>query len=216
MTEVAASILSADFANLGKQVQLMCKYGADFIHVDVMDGHFVKNLTFGPLFVSAIKKYASVPLDVHLMMDNVSVFIDDFINAGADRISIHLGISDDVKNLLKHIKSKGVKVGLCISPSEPASLIIPFLTLLDFVLVMTVEPGFAGQKFMDNQLQKIEDVKKIVQDYPVQIEVDGGINDITGKAAVKAGADILVAGSYIFNSKKPQNAIVALKGLSNG
>ncbi|MGN1090999.1 MAG: ribulose-phosphate 3-epimerase [Alphaproteobacteria bacterium] len=213
MAKVAASILSADFANLGNQVKMICQQGADFVHMDVMDGHFVPNLTFGAPIIKAVKPFSSVPLDVHLMMTNPQEYIDDFINAGADRLIIHQEITADVQKLLKYIRKKGIKAGICLKPATSVKKIQPLLKDLDLILVMTVNPGFAGQSFMKNRLSKITQAKKMVQGYDIEIEVDGGINDITGDLAVKAGADTLVAGSYIFNSKNTQKAINLLKGL---
>ena len=212
MVKVAPSILSADFARLGQEVADICQNGADFVHVDVMDGHFVPNLTFGAMVLKAIKPYSTVPMDVHLMVTNPKDYLHSFVLAGANRLTIHQEISDDVGKLLREIRSLGVKAGLCLKPQTPAEVIIPYLDLLDLVLVMTVEPGFGGQLFMEDKLPKITALKKIIGDRSIDIEVDGGINDKTGKAAVLAGADVLIAGNYIFKSEDRKKAIKMLKG----
>lgn len=209
---VSGSILSADFACLGRVVKELCSAGVDFVHVDVMDGHFVPNLTIGPMVVSAIKRSSTVPLDVHLMMSRPSVLLDSFIKAGSNRITLHAEIEEDVRSLLMQLKEKGVDTGLCLKPATPAETIIPYLDLLDQVLVMTVEPGFGGQDFRPELVKKIYDVKKIIQGRFIQIEVDGGLNDKTAPNCVKAGADILVAGNYILKSSDWHQAIMLLKG----
>lgn len=214
MTAVSVSILSADFACLGQTVADLCRAGADFIHVDVMDGHFVPNLTMGPMIVAAVKPYATVPLDVHLMMSRPSVLLNAFVTAGADRITLHEEIKEDVRPLLQRLKAKGVAVGLCLKPATPAETIAPFLDMLDHVLVMTVEPGFGGQPFQPEGLDKIRSVKTLIGDRPIQIEVDGGINCQTGPACVAAGADILVAGNYVLKAPDWHQAICALKEAS--
>lgn len=212
MVKVAPSILSADFARLGQEVADICKEGADFVHVDVMDGHFVPNLTFGAMVLKAIKPYSSVPIDVHLMVTNPKDYLRPFVLAGANRLTIHLEIGKGIDKLLSEIRSLGVKAGLCIKPQTPVEAIIPYLDLIDLVLVMTVEPGFGGQLFMEDKLPKITALKKLIGNRPIDIEVDGGINDKTGKAAVLAGADVLIAGNYIFKSENRKEAIKILKG----
>ncbi len=213
MVKVAPSILSADFANLGQEVKDICLAGADFIHVDVMDGHFVPNLTFGAMVLKAIKPYASVPMDVHLMMSNPADFVDSFIAAGANRLIIHQEIDQDVGQILSHIRSVGVKAGLCVKPKTPVEAVVPYLDMLDLILVMTVEPGFGGQSFMEDKLPKISALKQLIGNRPIDIEVDGGINDKTAAAVVHAGTDVLIAGNYIFKSPDKKAAIETLKGI---
>ena len=212
MIKIAPSILSADFACLGKEVADICADGADFIHFDVMDGHFVPNLTFGAMVLKAIKPYSTVPMDVHLMMTNPKDYIDNFITAGANRVTIHQELGGDVAALLSYIRAQGAKAGLCIKPKTPAEAVIPYLDLLDLVLVMTVEPGFGGRSFMEDKLPKITTLKQLIGDRPIDIEVDGGINEKTAKAAVHAGADVLIAGNYIFKADDRKAAIETLKG----
>ena len=212
MVKVAPSILSADFSRLGQDVSDICRDGADFVHVDVMDAHFVPNLTFGAMVLKAIKPYSTVPMDVHLMMTNPRDFIDQFILAGANRLSIHIELEDDIGELLAQIRLKGAKAGLCIKPQTPAKAIIPYLDLLDLIIVMTVEPGFGGQMFMEDMLPKITALKQIIGTRPIDIEIDGGINDKTAPAAVNAGGDVLIAGNYIFKAQNREDAIKTLRG----
>ncbi|MBO5997029.1 MAG: ribulose-phosphate 3-epimerase [Alphaproteobacteria bacterium] len=212
MVKIAPSILSADFARLGQDVADICRDGADFVHVDVMDAHFVPNLTFGAMVLKAIKPYSTVPMDVHLMMTHPKDFIQTFVLAGANRLTIHQEIEEDIGELLSMIRSSGVKAGLCLKPQTPVETVIPYLDMLDLILVMTVEPGFGGQSFMEDKLPKITALKKIIGKRPIEIEVDGGINDKTGRASVQAGADVLIAGNYIFKAENRKKAIEMLKG----
>ena len=214
MIKVAPSILSADFSRLGQEVSDICRDGADLVHVDVMDAHFVPNLTFGAMVLKAIKPYSTVPMDVHLMMTNPRDFIDQFISAGANRLTVHYELEDDVGEMLAQIRSLGTKAGICLKPQTPAKAIIPYLDLLDLVLVMTVEPGFGGQLFMEDMLPKITAVKQIIDNRPIDIGIDGGINDITAPAAVNAGGNVLIAGNYIFKAPDRQEAIKTLKGIA--
>ena len=209
--KVAPSLLSADFSKLGEEIRQLCKNGADMLHVDVMDGHFVPNLTIGPVVIKDIKKSSTVPLDVHLMMTNPLQYLQAFIDAGADRITLHIEMDDDIDDALDYLRQQGIKRGICLKPKTKAEDLIPYLDKIDFVLIMTVEPGFGGQSFMTDQLKKISDVKKIIQNRPIDIEVDGGINDKTGALCVQNGADILVAGNYIFKASDIKDAILKLK-----
>lgn len=209
--KVAPSLLSADFSKLGEEIRQLCKSGADMLHVDVMDGHFVPNLTIGPVVIKDIKKSSTVPLDVHLMMTNPLQYLPAFIDAGADRITLHIEMDDDIDDALDYLHQQGIKRGICLKPKTKAEDLIPYLDKIDFVLIMTVEPGFGGQSFMTDQLTKISDVKKIIQNRPIDIEVDGGINDKTGALCVQNGADILVAGNYIFKASDIKDAILKLK-----
>lgn len=211
MVQIAPSILSADFANLGREIKAITAAGADLIHIDVMDGHFVPNLTFGPMIVKDIRPYTTLPFDVHLMMAYPSDFIKQFADAGADMITVHIESCDDTPDLIAQIKKHKKKVGLSIKPDTKVSDLIPYLPDIDLVLVMAVEPGFGGQGFDKRAIDKIAELKALIGRKKVQISVDGGINDVTAPACVLAGADILVAGSYIFKKKPYARAIERLK-----
>lgn len=209
---VSPSILSADFANLERDIKLVERNGADWIHVDVMDGHFVPNITIGIPVVKSIKKVTTLPLDVHLMIENPEKYIEDFANAGADILTFHYEAvkKENIKPLITNIKNLGVKAGLSIKPKTQPEEIIEFLPDLDLVLVMTVEPGFGGQKFMADCAEKI----KVIKQHATQnlfIQVDGGINAETGKICTKYGANSLVAGSYIYKAENIKEAISSLK-----
>ncbi len=211
MVQIAPSILSADFARLGAEVQALEKAGADLIHIDVMDGHFVPNLTFGAVVVKDIRSYTTLPFDVHLMITNPIRYIPDFIRAGADMITVHLECDDDIETVISLIKKENKKVGLSIRPNTSVSRLLPYLPMIDLVLVMSVEPGFGGQSFIPTSLEKIVQLKELIGRKKVQIAVDGGINDITAPACILAGADILVAGSYILKHSPYKAQIDKLK-----
>lgn len=210
--KIAPSILSADFSRLEKEVKLVEKAGADWLHVDVMDGHFVPNITIGPAVVKCLKARTKLPLDVHLMIDDPGFFLDDFIKAGSDLITVHSEVCSlkEVKQIRKGLKKNKVKLGISINPKTKLNKIYKFLDIVDLVLVMSVNPGFGGQSFMPVALPKIEKLRKI---FKKDIEVDGGITDSTAGSVISAGADILVSGSYLFKAKNKVNAI---KRLRNG
>ena len=211
MVKVAPSILSADFARLGQEIKDITDAGADLVHLDVMDGHFVPNLTFGPALIKSIRPYTEIHFDVHLMLTNPQNFIEPFAKAGADMITIHLEADDNIQDTLSVIKKFGCKAGLSLRPKTNINKLIPFLPMIDLVLIMSVEPGFGGQSFQKEALKKIADLKDLIGQKPVQISVDGGVNDITAPACRLAGADILVAGNYIFKSDDYTKAIERLK-----
>ncbi len=208
---VSPSILSADFANLEKEVTELQDCGADWIHIDVMDGHFVPNLTIGAPVVKAIKPHTNIPLDVHLMIDNPQNYVEDFVNAGADIITFHYEAAKDLtEDIISHIKSHDVLVGLSIKPKTQPQEILKYLLMVDMVLIMTVEPGFGGQSFMLDCAQKIPIIKQNAPENLI-IQVDGGINDKTAKICTQLGANSLVAGSYIFKATDMEEAIKSLK-----
>ena len=212
---IAPSILSADFANLAKDVAMVESAGADWLHVDVMDGHFVPNITIGPVVVKSIKKYSKLFFDVHLMITNPEKYWESFYKAGADLIVFHNEVLCDKKQLIQDIRKAGIKVGVSIKPKTPVGDILEILPLVDVVLIMTVEPGFGGQSFMADMVPKISSLRKIIDDnkYNCLIEIDGGINDKTAKVCIDAGADVLVSGSYIFAAQDPQQVLKGLKSL---
>jgi ribulose-phosphate 3-epimerase len=208
--KVAPSILSCDFGRLAEEVKAVESAGADLLHVDVMDGHFVPNITIGPVVVKDIRKVTRLPLDVHLMIENPERFVDAFVDSGADMITVHIEVCSK-KNLLalrRKLKSKKVALGISLNPATPFALIKPILGLVDFVLVMSVNPGFGGQQFIGSVVSKI---KKLRAEFSGDIAVDGGINEKTGKLVVEAGANVLAAGSYIFKSKNYKETIRRLK-----
>ncbi|MCU9593135.1 ribulose-phosphate 3-epimerase [Caldibacillus thermolactis] len=213
MVKIAPSILSADFSLLGREVKDVEKAGADYIHIDVMDGHFVPNITIGPLIVEAIRPVTSLHFDVHLMIENPENYIQNFVHAGADYISVHVEACKHLHRTIHQIKETGVRAGVVLNPATPVEMIRDVLTDVDLVLLMTVNPGFGGQKFIPNVLKKIEQVRRWrdEQNLHFEIEVDGGINAETAKLCVAAGADVLVAGSYIFNNKDRREAIESIR-----
>ena len=198
--KISPSILSADFSKLGNEIQDLEKANADLIHIDVMDGHFVPNITIGPDVISKLRKYTSLPFDVHLMISPVNNFISNFAEAGADIITIHPEATEDLLNSIKKIKSLNKKAGVSLNPETPIEKVLPVLNLIDLVLVMSVHPGFGGQKFIAESLKKVEMLRKEIDNKKLktQIEIDGGINFDNAKIAIKAGVDILVSGTTIF------------------
>jgi ribulose-phosphate 3-epimerase len=206
---IAPSILSADFSELGEEIKDVEKAGADWIHVDVMDGHFVPNITIGPLIVRAIRPITRLPLDVHLMIKNPEEYIESFAKAGSDIITFHIEAEEDPKEIIRLIRYYKKKVGVSIRPKTELEAIAPILPMVDMVLVMTVEPGFAGQDFIFDCLSKIEELRK---NFKKDIEVDGGINESTASEVIKSGANILVAGTSVFGTKDYAQAIKKLRG----
>lgn len=207
--KIAPSILACDFARLGEEIEAVIEAGADWIHVDVMDGHFTPNITMGPPVVAAIRKHSSVPLDVHLMIANPDDYIADFANAGADNISFHIEATHHPLRTIDKIRSLGCSPGIVLNPATTEDAIEFVSEHVDFVLVMTVNPGFGGQSFIPEMVRKIQNVRAMMGGRDVQ--VDGGIDDITAREAVAAGANVLVAGSYIYQHDSYLAAIESLK-----
>ncbi len=210
---IAPSILSADFSMLGQAAADMERFGADILHIDVMDGHFVPNLTIGPVVVKSLRRWASLPFDVHLMISRPLDYVEVFAKAGADVISFHPEAESDVRETINKIKECGAKPALAIKPATPAKEIFPYLDDIYMVLVMTVEPGFGGQSFMSDMVGKISEVKAEIdrRGLGVNIEVDGGISPDTAPLVAKAGANWLVAGSAIFNAPSPKEMIEKMR-----
>jgi ribulose-phosphate 3-epimerase len=213
MVKIAPSILSADFSKLGEEIKDVEMGGADYIHVDVMDGHFVPNITIGPLIVEAIRPVTKLPLDVHLMIENPDQYIEAFAKAGADYITVHVEACRHLHRTISFIKSFGIKAGVVLNPATPVETIQHIIEDVDMVLLMTVNPGFGGQAFIQSVLPKITQVKELAEskNVTIEIEVDGGVNEETAKLCVEAGATVLVAGSAVYNQSNRGQAIAALK-----
>lgn len=210
MIKVSPSMLACDFSKFGEEAVRMKNSGADWLHLDVMDGHFVPNISFGAGVISSIRNKTDLVFDVHLMISDPLKYAQDFAKAGADLITFHLESDSPVDETIEKIHSLGCKCGISIKPGTPAEKVFPYLDKIEMVLVMTVEPGFGGQKFMADMMPKITAIRE--KSPNILIQVDGGINAETAKVAVNAGADVLVAGSAVFNSDEPEKIISALKG----
>lgn len=212
---IAPSILSADFSRLGAEIAAIAAAGADFIHVDVMDGHFVPNLTIGPMVVKAARGATDLPFDVHLMISPIDPYIDEFVAAGANILTVHPEAGPHLHRTIQRIKAAGVKAGAALNPATPVSAIEAVIDELDLVLVMSVNPGFGGQKFISSQLRKIEAVRKLIDKSgrDIHLEVDGGVDPVTAPQAISAGATVLVAGSAVFRGGEANYAanIAALR-----
>lgn len=212
---VSPSVLSCDFANVQRDVEMINASDADWFHIDVMDGVFVPNISFGFPVMKAIKKHAKKPLDVHLMIQHPDQYIEDFANAGADILTVHVEACTHLHRTINAIKAAGMKVGVAVNPHTPVSVLEEVIDEIDMVLIMSVNPGFGGQRFIQSAVAKVKKLVELKEELNPEliIEVDGGVNLETGKALVSAGANALVAGSFVFNSESPATTITALKGL---
>ena len=210
--QIAPSILSADFSNLESEVRAIEKAGAHMLHIDVMDGHFVNNITFGPALVKSIRDKTRLPFDVHLMIDPVTKYITDFADAGADIITVHTEAEDDTQGAIELIRSLGKKAGIAINPETKIDKILPFIDIVDQVIVMSVHPGFAGQSFIRDSIDRIRKIKVLIASRNILLEVDGGISSLCSQDCINAGCDILVAGSSIFNTNNYEHSIREIIG----
>ncbi|HCY19582.1 MAG TPA: ribulose-phosphate 3-epimerase [Deltaproteobacteria bacterium] len=213
MKKIAPSILSADFTRLAKEIKAVEDAKADYIHIDVMDGHFVPNITVGPFIVEAVRKATRLPLDVHLMIENPDKFIPDFAKAGSDIITVHAEVCNHLHRIIQFIKEQGIRAGVSLNPTTPVHILDHVLGDVDLVLVMTVNPGFSGQSFIKACLPKIERVRRMLDEgnHKAELEVDGGIKISNIAAAAKAGADVFVSGSGIFGTENYKKTIAAMK-----
>jgi len=214
MRWIAPSILSADFAKLGKEVRAVEKAGADWIHVDVMDGHFVPNISLGPMIAAAVRKVTTLPMDVHLMIENPDNYIEEFIKAGADYIAVHAEACTHLHRTIQLIKESGVKAGVALNPATSLSCLEWVINELDLIVLMSVNPGFGGQSFIQSTLEKIKALRKMIKNMksPPLIQIDGGVSPKTIEEISEAGADVFVAGSAVFGSSDYQATIAKLKG----
>jgi len=212
MVKIAPSILSADFSKLGEQIRQCQKGGADWLHLDIMDGHFVPNITFGPMVVKAIRNCTNLPLDAHLMIEKPERYLEDFRKAGVDRLTVHVETCPHLHRTVNHIRDLGMKAGVTLNPATPVVALEEIIASVDLILVMTVNPGFGGQKFIKSMLRKIRDVAEMIRTIPqpIELQVDGGVDGSNAGTIVASGATVLVAGHSIFSKR---NIPAAIKGL---
>ncbi|CAH0149007.1 ribulose-phosphate 3-epimerase [Priestia megaterium] len=213
MTKIAPSILSANFSKLAEEIREVEAGGADYIHIDVMDGHFVPNITIGPLIVEAVRPVTTLPLDVHLMIENPDQYVPMFAKAGADILTVHAEACTHLHRTIQLIKEHGMKAGVALNPATPIDVVKHILEDIDLILLMTVNPGFGGQNFIPNVLPKIEQISQLIEirHFSIEVEVDGGINEETARKCVEAGANVLVAGSAIYNQEDRAGAISQIR-----
>jgi len=211
--KIAPSILSSNFLHLEKEIKAVEHAGADMLHLDIMDGHFVPNLTFGPGIVQQMRSITELPLDAHLMITNPADFIDIFIDAGVNYLSFHIETDSNYTNLFRRIRQRGVKAGIAINPETPLDALPSVLSEIDYVLIMSVHPGFGGQSFIEDSVEKVRKAKQIIGDRQIEIEIDGGVNFETAKPVKEVGVNILVAGSFIFKSNNYKKTIAGLRNV---